>query len=91
LRKHDFSEARVVKISEVAIEETLYDALNDSAGPPENAEKDIPETPLPPLTYELPPVQTVAPPPFPGTAVQTPPPAVPMYQTVPTFPTAPVM
>ncbi|MDR0580620.1 MAG: hypothetical protein LBG04_00685, partial [Holosporaceae bacterium] len=36
LRKHDFSEARVVKISEVAIEETLYDALNDSAGPPEN-------------------------------------------------------
>jgi hypothetical protein len=87
LRKHDFSEARMVKISEVAIEETLYDALNDSAGPPENAEKDIPETLLPPLTYASPPVPTAQ---FPGTATQIPPPPiVPMHQTTPTLPVTP--
>ncbi|MDR0555729.1 MAG: hypothetical protein LBG20_01800 [Holosporaceae bacterium] len=55
LRKHSFSEARIVNVSSEAIEETLYDALNDDAGPPENVERDIPEmhllsvnpTPLP--------------------------------------------
>jgi hypothetical protein len=49
LRKHDFSEARLVNISNESIEETLYDAVNDDSGPPENSEKDIPETQLPPL------------------------------------------
>ncbi|MDR1551658.1 MAG: hypothetical protein LBS14_03210 [Holosporaceae bacterium] len=43
LRKHEFSEARVVNVSEDALEETLYDALNDNAGPPNNAEREIPE------------------------------------------------
>ncbi|MDR1334074.1 MAG: hypothetical protein LBJ71_02540 [Holosporaceae bacterium] len=47
LRKHDFGEARMVNISNNAIEETLYEAINDDVGPPENAEKDIPEMPLP--------------------------------------------
>jgi cell division septation protein DedD len=49
LRKHDFSEARLVNISNESIEETLYDAINDDSGPPENSEKDIPEAHLPPL------------------------------------------
>jgi cell division septation protein DedD len=44
LRKHDFKEARLVSVSRESIEETLYDAINDdSGGPPENSEKDIPE------------------------------------------------
>ncbi|MDR0677940.1 MAG: hypothetical protein LBF44_00195 [Holosporaceae bacterium] len=44
LRKHDFKEARLINVSRESIEETLYDAANDdSGGPPENAEKDIPE------------------------------------------------
>jgi hypothetical protein len=42
LRKHDFSEARVVSVSSVAMEETLYDAVNED-GPPQNVEKDIPD------------------------------------------------
>jgi cell division septation protein DedD len=57
LRKHDFSEARIVSVSADAVEETLYDAINDDVGPPENAEKDIPEMPLPPppiLTQPVP-------------------------------------
>ena len=50
LRKHDFSEARVVSVSSVAMEETLYDASNED-GPPENAEKDIPEMQYSPASY----------------------------------------
>jgi hypothetical protein len=46
LRKKNFSEARIVNISADAVEETLYDAVNDELGPPENAEKDIPEMQL---------------------------------------------
>ncbi len=38
LQAHDFSEARVVSISKEAIEETLYDAMNDGTGLPENDE-----------------------------------------------------
>ena len=38
LQAHDFSEARVVSISKEAIEETLYDAMNDGTGLPENEE-----------------------------------------------------
>ncbi|MDR1235677.1 MAG: hypothetical protein LBJ96_01585 [Holosporaceae bacterium] len=52
LRKHDFSEARVVNISADSVEETLYDAINDDIGFPENAEKDIPEMPLPPTAVQ---------------------------------------
>jgi hypothetical protein len=53
LRRHNFSEARIVNISADSIEETLYDAINDDLGPPENAEKDIPEMPLPPNDQTL--------------------------------------
>ncbi|MDR0968487.1 MAG: hypothetical protein LBL99_02505 [Holosporaceae bacterium] len=58
LRKHDFSEARLVSVSENSIEETLYDAINEDSGPPENSEKDIPETPLPPAQNVVAQVQT---------------------------------
>jgi hypothetical protein len=47
LRRHDFTEARVVSISNESLEETLYDAMNEDSGPPENVEKDIPEARLP--------------------------------------------
>lgn len=43
LLKHGFSEARVVSISNEAVEETLYDFMNDDSLLPENEEKDIPE------------------------------------------------
>ncbi|MDR3156125.1 MAG: hypothetical protein LBT90_03440 [Holosporaceae bacterium] len=43
LRKNDFTDARVVKISEESIEETLYDSANDESDLPKNKEKEIPE------------------------------------------------
>jgi hypothetical protein len=39
LQKHNFSEARVVSVSDQAIEETIYDFVNDDNNMPENAEK----------------------------------------------------
>lgn len=46
LSKHGFAEARVVSISNEAIEETLYDFMNDDSLLPENEERDIPEIDL---------------------------------------------
>jgi hypothetical protein len=43
LLKNDFSDARVVKISEESIEETLYDFVNDESDLPQNKEKEIQE------------------------------------------------
>ena len=43
LKRHNFSEARLVKIIKDAIEETIYDAANDESDLPRNAEMDIPE------------------------------------------------
>jgi cell division septation protein DedD len=43
LQKHNFSEARIISISKEAIEETLYDFINEDSGLPENAEKNIQE------------------------------------------------
>ncbi len=40
LQAHDFAEARVVSISKEAIEETLYDAMNDGTGLPSNEENE---------------------------------------------------
>lgn len=37
---HDFSEARVVSITKEAIEETLFDIVNESSSLPENSEKE---------------------------------------------------
>jgi hypothetical protein len=43
LAKHDFAEAKMVNISKEAIEETLYDVINDDGNSmPINAEKEIP-------------------------------------------------
>ncbi|MBQ7674759.1 MAG: hypothetical protein IJT36_09690 [Alphaproteobacteria bacterium] len=38
LQTHDFTEARIISITKEAIEETLYDAINDVTGLPENDE-----------------------------------------------------
>lgn len=38
LQTHDFTEARIISITKEAIEETLYDAINDGTGLPENDE-----------------------------------------------------
>jgi len=43
LHKHDFSEARIVSISNETFEETLYDAINEDSNVPVNEEYDIPE------------------------------------------------
>lgn len=43
LKRHNFSEARMVKIIKDAIEETIYDAANEESDLPRNAEMDIPE------------------------------------------------
>ncbi|MDR1560912.1 MAG: hypothetical protein LBS23_00975 [Holosporaceae bacterium] len=42
LRKHNFSEARLISISKEAIEETLYDFINEDSDLPTNTEKNIP-------------------------------------------------
>ena len=43
LHLHNFSEARLIKISDNAFEDTLYDFVNDESSIPSNVEKDIPE------------------------------------------------
>ncbi|MDR2107747.1 MAG: hypothetical protein LBO73_04520, partial [Holosporaceae bacterium] len=40
LRKHEFSEARIVKISDESLEEALYDTMNGNLSMPENKEKE---------------------------------------------------
>jgi hypothetical protein len=82
LRKHDFSEARIVSVSDDSIEETLYEAINDDINLPENNEKNIPEMPLPhPPSVQLQP-QSAVPVPQPQSAVPVPQPqyAVPVPQ-----------
>lgn len=41
LKKHDFAEARIIKIAKDGLEETIYSSATDEL--PQNAEKDIPE------------------------------------------------
>ncbi|MDR0677443.1 MAG: hypothetical protein LBF57_02075 [Holosporaceae bacterium] len=41
LLKHDFSEARLIRISNDAMEETLYDAINEDSDLPKNTEKNV--------------------------------------------------
>jgi len=44
LNKHNFSDARIVKVERDTLEETLYDASANDSDMPNNVEKDIPET-----------------------------------------------
>lgn len=46
LRKHDFKESRLISVSKDAVEETLYDFINEDTSLPENQERDIPEANL---------------------------------------------
>ncbi|MDR2723854.1 MAG: hypothetical protein LBB25_01440 [Holosporaceae bacterium] len=75
LQKHNFSAARMVSISGGSIIETLYDATDTNSGLPENAERDIPETPL----LSVPSLQPVSPPLVPISPMQS----FPVNQTLP--------
>lgn len=58
LKFHDFSEARMINITKEAVEETLYDAMNDGADElPKNSEPLPPEKPAVPTVK---PVNTLA-------------------------------
>jgi hypothetical protein len=64
LKKHEFSEARTISVSNEAIEETLYDFISDDSSMPTNVERDIPEVPATAPMTAIYPVTVTAPAPI---------------------------